>query len=361
MNDKLYTLRPLNNQSFFQRLFNQLPEENSVIELNNLLATKPILCISQTDIDGIENRYKLSMLNEFRLNLEEFYAVYLNYCLVDKVLTDTELQELSHLKKILGLDDKTIENLHIKIGEIVYKQSLQEAVSDGRLTKIEIEFLEELENTLRLPKELAYKISYETRSLYVQNFVSKIINNKRLSPAEEKELNAISESLNISIELDGQIQEKLKKLKRYWAIENLDLPVIESDITIQKSEVLYLKIPNVNWFEFRGSRYTKSHTGHSTSYNLIKDFYLNPEGSTSNSHKISNIRKIDIGTLYLTNKRIIFQGIEKNSNIRIERIANFAFYSDYVEIVKDTGKNPTLQIKQNVDIFCMMLERLLKR
>ncbi|MFT3823338.1 MAG: hypothetical protein QM731_05430 [Chitinophagaceae bacterium] len=359
MNGNLYQIRPLANLSFFQKFFKQFPQENAVIELNNLLASKPLLNITQDNIREIENRYQIGLYKEFKLNLEEFYAVYLNHCLADKVLNDVELNELNHLKHILNLDDKTIDKLHIKTGEIIYKKSFREAVADGRLTKAEEDFLTKLETTLRLPKQLADKISSETRITYIENYVAQIIADQRLSPAEEQELQAIASSLNVNIQLNEQTKEQLKKLKLYWALENLDLPVIHSDITIQKSEVCHIKIPNVNWHELRSVRQQVSYTGYSTSIKIAKGFYLYSGSSRRQSYSVDTMKLIDTGTLYLTNKRIIFMGTKKNSNIRIDKILNFTPYTDGVEIDKETGKSPTLQINQNADIFCMMLERLL--
>ena len=156
MNGNLFQTKPLSNTSILQKLFKQFPQENAVIELNNLLASKPILNISAKEIEVIETNYKLSLPKEFKLNLEEFYAVYLNHCLADKVLNDDELKELNHLKHILNLDDKAIDKIHSKIGEIIYKKSFQEAVADGRLTKSEEAFLAKLETTLKLPIVLGY-------------------------------------------------------------------------------------------------------------------------------------------------------------------------------------------------------------
>lgn len=359
MNGNLYLTKPFANTSFLQRLFKQLPQENAVIELNNLLATKEILNISKKEIAEIEDQYKLSLNKEFKLNLEEFYAVYLNYCLADKILNEQELKELNHLKHILELDDKTIDKLHAKIGEIIYKKSFQEAVADGRLTKDEEDFLNKLENTLQLPKELADKISSETRIAYIENYVSQIIADQRLSPAEEQELQAIANSLNINVQMNDQTKEQLRKLKLYWALENLDLPIIQSDIAIQKSEVLHFKVPNVNWYELRSVRQRVSYSGYSTSFKVAKGFYLRSGSYKPQSYSVDTMKLIDTGTIYLTNKRIIFTGDKKNSNIRIDKILDFTPYSDGVEIGKETGKSPTLQMQQHADIFCMILERLL--
>lgn len=359
MNGNLYQKRTLSSASFFQKLFKQFPQENAVIELNNLLASKPILSISHKDIEEIESKYRLNLHKEFKLNLEEFYAVYLNYCLADKVLNSSELNELSHLKHILNLDDKTIDKLHIKIGELIYKKSFQEAVANGRLTKSEEDFLAKLENTLRLPKELADKISSETRIAYIENYVAQIVADQRLSPDEEQELQIVANSLNVNIQLNDQTKEQLRKLKLYWALENLDLPIIKSDIIIQKSETLHFKVPHVNWYELRSVRQRVSYNSYSASFKVAKGFYLHSGSNRAQSYSVDTMKFIDTGVLYLTNKRIIFTGSKKNANIRIDKILDFKPYTDGVEIGKETGKSPTLQIAQNADIFCIILERLL--
>lgn len=359
MSRNLFQIIPLSSTSFFQRLFKQLPQENAVIELNNLFATKNILEISVTDVKNIEERYKISLNKEFKLNIEEFYAVYLNHCLADKVLNDDELKELNHLKHILNLDDKSIDKLHSKIGVLIYKKSFEEAVSDGRLTKDEKDFLNKLETTLKLSKKLANKISSETRIAYLENYVAQIVADQRLSPTEEQELQAIAHSLNINVQLNEQTKEQLKKLKLYWALENLDLPIINCDIVLQKSETCHIKIPNVNWYELRSVRQRVSYRGYSTNFKIAKGFYLRSDSYRPQNYSVDAIKLIDTGTLYLTNKRIIFTGTKKNSNIRIDRILDFTPYTDGVEIGKETGKTPKLQMTQNADIFCMILERLL--
>ena len=69
---------------------------------------------------------------------------------------------------------------------------------------------------------------------------------------------------------------------------------------------------------------------------------------------------IDSGSIYLTNKRIIFTGTKKNAYIRFEKILNITPHTDGVEIDKDTGKSSTLQLPSQADVFCMILERLIR-
>jgi hypothetical protein len=360
MTQQLFNHANFINRSFFQKLFRQYPDENAIIELNNLLASKPLRDISISDVSKIESQYKVNLTTEFQLNLEEFYAVFLNQCLQDKVLTNEELDELKHLKLILSLDDKTISNLHKKIGTIVYKKSFEEAVADGRLTKDEEEFLNKLENDLKLPKVLAEKISSETRTAFIQNYISNVITDERLSPDEEKEIQTIATSLNVNVELNDKTKQQLQKLKVYWALENLELPTIQPDIALQKSESCYFQISNVNWYELRKVTQRVSYSGYSTSFKVAKGFYLRSGSYAPRSYSTDQMTLIDRGTVYLTNKRLIFTGNKKNSNIRLEKVLNIQPYTDGVEIGKETGKSPTLQVPDRADIFCMILERLLR-
>jgi hypothetical protein len=74
-------------------------------------------------------------------------------------------------------------------------------------------------------------------------------------------------------------------------------------------------------------------------------------------HKISQdvLSLIDSGTAFLTNKRIIFMGGKKNTNIALNKILDINPYSNGVEIHKATGKSPFIEISNNADIFCMIL------
>lgn len=359
INQKLFKSVALIERSFFQKIFKQYPNENSIIELNNLLASKPLNDIQKEDILNIEEKYNIKLEDEFNLNLQEFYAVYLNQCLKDRMLTDEELDELKHLKQILSLDNKTVEGLHNQLGSIVYKKTFEEAVSDGQLTKEEEVFLNKLETNLKLSKVLVEKISSETRSAFMQNYISQVIKDERLSPSEEKEMQTIAENLNVTIQLDEKTRGQLQKLKTYWAIENLDLPVIQTGIVLQKTENCHFQLSNVNWYELRSVRQRSSYSS-STSFRVAKGFYLRSGSYKSKSYSIDQMTLIDNGTVYLTNKRVIFTGNKKNSNIRLDKILSLQPYSDGVEIGKETGKSPTLQVPERADVFCMILERLLR-
>src|SRR5258708_5214023 len=175
MSQSLFQVVPLVGRSILQRLFKQQPQENAIIELNNMLASRPIKNLSQTDVAEIEKKYSLDLRREFPLNLEEFYATYLNYGPSDRSLSDEEQANLERLKTILSLDDRTIKSLHVRIGAVVYKRAFEEVVADGRLTDAEKAILNKLLTDLLLTKELTDTLSLETGTAYVNKYISQIL------------------------------------------------------------------------------------------------------------------------------------------------------------------------------------------
>ncbi|OSZ82584.1 hypothetical protein CAP35_04770 [Chitinophagaceae bacterium IBVUCB1] len=350
---------PFIQRSFLQRVFKQYPEENAVIELNNLLAAKEIDTITREDVEAIEEKYNIN-LKEFNLNLEEFYAVYLNHSLRNGKMSMSEKANLNHLKTILDLSDAGVQNLSVRIGENIFRQSHIEAIKDGKYTEADKNRLDELADDIGLPASLTSKISEDVRISYIKRMVNQIVEDQRLSPEEETKLHATAKDLDVNLQYDKETAGYLDKLRMYWSLENGPLPVIATDISLQKAEVCHLKISNVRWCEMRTVRQRTSYSGYSTSIRIAKGIYLRSGSYNPKTYTTEQLKQIDTGTMYITNKRILFTGVSKNHNIRYEKIVEFTPYKDGLEIGKDAGRNVFLMFSGKLDIVCIMLGRLIQ-
>jgi hypothetical protein len=146
------------------------------------------------------------------------------------------------------------------------------------------------------------------------------------------------------------------KLRRYWSIENEELPVINTLISLQKGEVcLYQN--SCRWLEHRTVIKSISHAGLTGSFKIAKGIryhvgYSKPQRITTDS-----LTEIDNGNVFLTNKRIIFMGTKKNSNIKYSSVLAVVPYSDAVGIEKDSGKSPILMCS-DPEIMSRILTKL---
>ena len=158
---------------------------------------------------------------------------------------------------------------------------------------------------------------------------------------------------NVSFSGDG-----IAKFRKYWDVENADLIPLQSPINIQKSETLFFTT-RIDWYEERTRTTSISYGGISTKFKICKGVYLRAGNIAPLRNTEEYLKFIDSGTIYFTNKRIIFMGNHGNKIIPFSKILSFTPYSDGIEIDKETGKKPFLK-NDDCELMGIYLARLLK-
>ncbi len=356
----IYQIKDLKKPNFLQKVFGKNPIENSIIELNNLFALnqKDLNKISPDQITEIEEKYKINFKNKFKENRIELYKILLQNCLMDLKLDNSDIELLNHIKDILKLDRSDADSVLKLEVEKLYKQAVKNAVQDGELEDIEKEELLQLQRDLSINDDVANDIYQKTVTDIYQVFVNDAIADERLSPDEETRLKEIALSLGIDYKIDSKSRETFDRYKLYWKIENAELPEVTSDISIQKSEKLHFKT-YVNWLEKRAVTKRINYSGPTARLKIVKGVYYRVGSISPQRISEDEWLKIDSGKIYLTNKRLIFMGSKGNKTIPLTKILDIKAYKNGVDIMKDTGKSPFLEFSSEVDIFTLILIRLL--
>ena len=356
--NSVYIFKELNKPSFFQQLFNKKLPQNFVLEINNLLSQNQILEVTQADISEIANNYGSNILGNSFTGLLDLYSVYFKHCLIDKALSENELIELKHLKEILSIPNKDILELQNNYISEIYKNSFKEIISDGKIEESEQEFLNNLQKDLLLSEEFEIEISTQVRRQFVKDLFFNSLTDERLSPTEEEQLNAISKNLNVNLDINNKSKSDLDRFKFYWVIENGDIPEIDVNINLVKKEKCFFQT-NCDWFELKTVTQRINYKGTTANIKIMKGVRYRIGSIKPQIVSSELLMKIDSGTLYLTNQRIIFVGELKNMNIKLQKILSFTPFSDGIEISKDSGRSPVIKFKNNIDIFSLMMSRLL--
>jgi hypothetical protein len=351
-----YKKLPLKDQGFFERLFGKQPKENAFIEVNNLLSDKSLQAVTIEDVQNILSKYKVCLYSAEQSRLGSLYSDYLRHCLTDKMLTEDEVDELAHLKAVLHLNDQTISHIHNQLASEIYKTEFDKVISNGRLDDQEKSFLAKLQKDLKLSDNLADTIRRESSSKLVNTFLNNSISDQRLSPDEEKELQTIAHSLGAELTMDAHTKSAMDKYKLFWQIENSEIPTIPVSLNLQKNERCYF-YTTIDWLEQRSITKRINYSGPTLRIKIVKGVYWRA-GSLGVQRITQDVwTTIDSGTLFLTNKKLIFMGSKGNKSIQLSKILDFTAYKNGIDIQKETGKSPFLQFENNVDIFAMMLGR----
>jgi hypothetical protein len=350
-------LKPLKKQSFFQKLLKKHPQCNFVVEIHNLLVNKSIKKVNLSDINNICLKYKANIKShKYMKDLCDIYKTYLKKCLNDNILTDNDIDELNHLRELLSLDEQETLKLHNSLCGDIYKYAYSELLSSENNDEA---FIAGLQNDLRLPDAIVHPIMNECRDIFIKKYFNNITEDDKISPDEWEKFNDIAKKFHIKLEFDSEYGQYIEKLRINWRIENEELPVKDIDITLKKGEKCYYS-QQIEWFELRKVTQRVDYSGLNYRIKIAKGLSyrigsIKPQRITSDEYKL-----IDSGTLYVTNKRLIFDGGLKNTNIPFSKILSIVPYSDAVGIEKDSGKSPVFKVYGDANLLTRYLVRVLK-
>lgn len=356
----IYKEISLHDQNLIQKFFNRLPKENAFIEINNLLALHEnnIETITTDKILQIGEKYKVDFKKSVKTKLLDLFKKYLMDCLQEKKLTQSQVDTLNHLKKILFLDEKETQKIIEKETEDIFDKQVRQTFDSGKMDDSKWDSLEKLKSDLLIPSESATEIYKQYAEDIIEKYMKNAISDKRYSPEEEQGLNELAKNYGANLKIDQDTEKLLKRFRLFWEIDNGILPIIKSEINLQKSESLHF-VTYVTWKEQRKVTKRYNYGGPTARIKIAKGVYYRL-GSMSVRPQSEDVwQAIDAGKLYLTSKRLIFMGDRGNKTIPINKILDFKPYSNGVDIQKDSGKSPFLMFSNDTELFSMILNSLM--
>ena len=351
-----YKSTPESN-SIWNKLKGQSLEKIARVEINNLLAAKPVLEITYEDIQAILERYQLNLHTDFKDgSLRELYQTYLRYCFEDNHLDEKEITRLKHLKRLLGLGEADVDLVHHRVCQEVYERELEAALEDHRLDQKELKFLEDLRNKLQLPSAVATRLHQHKAQAIIFQFIKGAVADERLSPDEEAELQALVEHLQVTPAIDESTQRQLATYRLLWQVENGELPAIHVPLNLAKDEKCHYLISAI----WQDNPALPNHRPEdkSLSAKLSEGTYWK---ASKESVLPTNIPSdAPTGKLYLTNQRLLFRSDKLEKVIQLDAIVDFQPYADGVAICRNKGQNELIVLKENTEVLAILLGRVLR-
>ena len=352
-----FTHKPLERPSFFLRLLGRQPKINGLIEMNNLLAqAEGIENVSMQQVDEIATRYRIRMLKDLKDERRGLCGDFLRYCIEDHRLDTGEADRLQHLRRLLRLSEEDVAVIQRDVASSVYEAQADEAMRDRKLSDQEQESLERLARDIQLPDEVRRSILARKSHEIMQSALDEAIDDARLSPTEEAELEALASNLRVKISHDDETRRVLERMRLYWRIEEGDLPVVDVDIKLQRSETCHFAT-EVDWLENRKVTTGYNYSGPTARIRIVKGVYWRLGSMSIKPMSEDVLKHIDSGKLYVTSKRVLFRGEKGNKSLKLNRIIAVEAFSNGVQIEKDKGKTPFVQFESGTDVMGMILER----
>jgi len=249
--------------------------------------------------------------------------------------------------------DKQKEKKQSKLNKEEFFSLLIEAASDGKLTNEEIETLNENATMYGLTEADINKIrmqAYNTAFLAIKR-------DGKITEEEEIELNKIQKYLKIPDEEIVNSKKELAKFRILNEIQNGILPTtIVPNLVLQKNETAHWK-ENACILENKVIRRRYEGGSRGVSIRLAKGLSYRVGGHRGQILTDTALIAVSQGELVLTNKRIIFKGDSKSLNMKLDKVLNFEFFSDGINITESSVKSRLLKLDnpKNIDLIGAIL------
>jgi hypothetical protein len=360
-------MKPYINQAYFEpnvveKLFKKIPEKNFLVDVNNLLAKETLDTLSPDQILLLGDKYQIKDASKkYKSELLKMITLFLIEHLGNWGSDVNDYKSAKKLQNILGIPENDFYKEYVALASRIMVDQVLEILTNSKKFQIqEITQIEKLRQTLEIPVDNANHIIEEVKKKIVQDCMDNMISDKKVSPLEMESFELLCKDIDVTVKMDDKTRVELEKYKRLWIIDEGDLPLYESDIILQKNELCHYRV-NAKLFENRKITKRVSYAGNTFRLKIAKGWYyrVGDVGVARQTEDIMSL--IDEGVLYITNKRILFNGSKNNKAIRYNQIIDLNPYSDGVEIVKETGKSPTFQIdNQDGDALTATIARIIR-
>ena len=350
--------------SVWNKVTGQKHRQNALVEINNLLAERPLLDVQGADVQAILDRYDLNLFRDFTDgSLRDLYKKYLHYCFDDNHLDAEETKRLLHLKRLLGLSDKAVALANHQICQEVYARSLDEALEDQRLHPKELNFLRQLRHCLQLPPTLESQVQQSKAADIIIRFIKGEVTEQPLSADEEEELTVLTEHLNAVPQWQERTRAELVKYRLHWQIENEALPHIFVPLTLRSQETCHFLCDAIRQEATHqgalGAERTRPSSDGLRRKLANRVYWRNAQVGTI--HLAENAwRSSEPGKLYLTNQRLIFRNPEVEMVVYLDSIADFDHYRNGIFLYPTKGLPLFFATPTGADIASMVLGRILR-
>jgi hypothetical protein len=333
-----FEFREVPRTGFFGRIFGKVPRETAFIEIRNLLATKRLGDITPEDVESILAKAKVQPANAH----DDLVGVYEQAALnlsADLELSSDDSQQLSRLECAFRLTSTAAKQARERAAAATFLQAMREALVDNSFTDDEKAKLEATAKGLGMAPDEVKRVYEAAATAAVQGLFTSVTADQRYTSSEEQLVEALATSLGVKIIFAGNTGVAVERFRLLGRIAEGHIPSVAVPIMLQRGETCHFATPSAIHKEMRVVTKRVNYGGPTASIKIMKGVRWRI-GSVSVQRVTQDVlAPIDTGDFYITSKRIIFQGIRKNTSITLGKIINFVVYADGIQIQKASGKD----------------------
>jgi tellurite resistance protein len=310
-------------------------------DVERLLAETGWGNITAADVSAILKRHKLTTATA-NAELLWLFTRAVAHAAADGALTSEEQLALAGLQSAFDISRSDADSALQEAARAIYRQTFISAIEDGIITDDERARLLRIPGSLGLPPDVAERLYKEEATHAVRLYFNNAVADRRFSAKEEERLNQIGSGLGIDIAFGANTDGLLDKFRTLAKIEDGQIPEVQAPVLLQRGEVCYFVADGVTHKELRTVTKRINYAGPTASIKIMKGVRYRIGSIAPQRVSEDVLVAVDKVTFILTSKRVLLQGLRKNTTVALPKVIHFTLFTDGLQIEKGTGKDIVL-------------------
>ncbi|CAN5883099.1 hypothetical protein BH11GEM1_BH11GEM1_08780 [soil metagenome] len=279
---------------------------------------------------------------------------------VDHAISTQEAEQFQLLKSALGLSPRDVQEAHRKAAESLCGAALSRALDEENLTPDERARLDALTSHLRLSPDRRGVLHRQQAQAILERVLGRQSPHRPLTVEETEAVRAMADTFGTRVDLGEVTQAHFDRFALLWQIERGELPAIAVRIRLLRREVCHFYVGS-RWLELPPSLSEPPACIHEPPIRVVRGASYRLDSHPVRTVGETGAAQVDRGTLYITNKRFIFDGRARQVAIRHSDVLALGVYADGFILEKSVGKSPFLTVDGDAALAAVIAAEALAR
>jgi hypothetical protein len=314
----------------WDRMIGRLSEGDALGKLWDLLATSdlPSGVVSPADLTALDEACGCKVRRRYSAEMLKWYRAYVDMYLADEIYSPDEVASLQRIALALGIDlQEATTAANTAVADFYASRMKLELAVDRPLAET-AKKIDALATRVALAPEILALAREGVARTHIASLLQNFERGEPMSPDEVAGLTETAAILRYPVGPDTAEGRLMAACTQRWELLHEPLPVLSGvPILLQRDEVCHWAGP-VEYLQMKKVVVRRSYGGAGFSIPIIRGISYRFGNYDVNRESENQMTKIDDGTVYITSKRIVFDGQLKNLTIPFTKVISVSCFKN---------------------------------
>lgn len=343
--------------SLLDRLLRRRSESECLARHWDLLAAAPDHgAVEPAELDALDADCGCKVRSRCAGTLRQWFTAYVGMALADHAVTGAERILLTRVAAAFGIASARAEEELRGAVLRLYGEQLPLILRVDQPVEAAVAAARRLEAALGLPEAEVAAL----RDPHLETYLAYLIgpeNDSAVTPLVARSIRATAAAFGFDLAAHGDLAGRLARAEAHWEIAHGALPEVDVGLILGRGEVCHWT-SKAELMQMKRVTVGISYGGLSGSIRIMRGLSWRMGSYRGRRETSDEVVSIDSGDVFITNRRVIFNGPLKNLVIRLEKVIDLNAYKNAIQVEQATGISPYFVLSGDPIVPYRMLMRL---